>query len=142
MARTRVVAAFIGLVAAASVVAVLGSIGIGPMIGAFHHSTPRDAHGGVVRLEHYPVPEGPVPPAFGRPTRSDARTLPLDLVHQYIPDPLPAPLFQGWMCRSGGDTVVIFADGYKVTYGPCKAPPSIERLWEQMVVAIRGEAVN
>lgn len=62
------------------------------------------------------------------------------LVTRYIPDPLPAPLFQGPTCRLSGDLVVTFADGFSLTYGPCKRPLSINRLWAGMVYVLADGA--
>jgi hypothetical protein len=37
-----------------------------------------------------------------------------------IPVPLPAPSWQGLVCRTGGDVIVTLRDGSEITYGPCR----------------------
>ena len=113
----------------------LGLLGVGPMTALFHRPIDADDHGGITRLEIVPVPEGPVSPTFARQPASEG-TKPLSLVAQYIPDPLPATLYQGPMCRSGGDLIVTFADDSTVTYGPCRRPASIDRLWAGIVYVL------
>jgi hypothetical protein len=127
----------IPLVAVALVaVLILGLIGVGPLRPLFHRSISADAHGGIVRLQLEPTPEGPSPPWFEKsPTNQSSKAL--DLVQRYIPDPLPATVPQ-WGCNTGGDLVVTFADGTVVTYGPCHRPASIDRLWAHMVSVLQG----
>lgn len=67
------------------------------------------------------------------PSRWVTYLQPLEPVEQYIPDPLPAPLDQPADCRFGGSLVVTLADGLKLTYGPCRRPPSINSLWAAMI---------
>ncbi|MGZ4151766.1 MAG: hypothetical protein ACXVP3_04915 [Actinomycetota bacterium] len=82
------------------------------------------------------IPEGPGAPAFKRsPKPGDPWEKPLDLVVQYIPDPLPAPLHQGADCL-GGDLIVKLADGSKITYGPCDRPGSINSLRAAMIYVV------
>jgi hypothetical protein len=58
--------------------------------------------------------------------------MPLSLIEDAIPFPLPAPGWQGF-CQMGGNVVVHLADGRTIEYGPCHRPESIERLRERML---------
>jgi hypothetical protein len=117
------------------VVVALGLLGVGPLTPVFHRPIDAADHGGIARLQLQPVPEGvQAPPFERRPSSEGAR--PLSLVAEYIPDPLPAPLYQGPTCHPGGDLIVTFADGYTVTYGPCRRPPLINRLWAGMIYVL------
>lgn len=127
--------ASIGVAIAFVLVVALGLLGIGPLTPLFHRPTHPAEHGGLIRLQLQPVPEGPQSPPFESSPSSEGAK-PLSLVARYIPDPLPAPLYQGPTCRSGGDLVVTFGDGSTITYGPCKRPPSINRLWAWMIYAL------
>jgi hypothetical protein len=80
------------------------------------------ANGGVVAVDIRPIPEGPLPKSSPR----------IDLIERFIPDPLPAPLFQ-WFCGMGGNLVVALGNGTEVTYGPCYRPASIDHLWAEIV---------
>ncbi len=84
-------------------------------------------HGKIMRLQLLPIPEGPTSPVFVRGREGDKFTVDLSSVARYIPYPLPPPLDQG-SCETGGNLVVTFADGYKLLYGPCRRPASINRL--------------
>jgi hypothetical protein len=127
MKRTAVSAA---LLLAVILLAIVGSIGLGPLRGLFHHDIATSAHGGIVEVRMAPIPEGAAPNPFER-SPSD-RAWSLQRIVPFIPDPLPAPLFQGPACGMGGDLVVTFADGYEVTYGPCHRPASIDHLWAEI----------
>jgi len=127
MARPRVRWVVVGVSFVVAAAIGLGVIGVGPLTGVFHRPIPIASHGGVERLQLEPVPEGEVPPAFERSPAAEA-SISLALVASYIPDPLPAPLFQGPTCEFGGNLIVTLADGTTVTYGPCKRPASVERL--------------
>jgi hypothetical protein len=116
-------------------VAALGLLGVGPATKVFHRSIDATAHGGIARLEIQPYPEGPVPDTFDR-TPSGKVERPLRLVTPYIPSPLPAPLYQGPTCAFGGNLIIRFADGAQVTYGPCRRPASIDRLWAWMIYTL------
>lgn len=116
-----------GAVAVAiALILVMGVTGVGPAASFFHRPISAAPHGGVVSVELVPIPEGPAPglgsdPEIFRQVKSS------------IPEPLPAPLRQ-WFCGgSGGDLVVTFADGEKVTYGPCRRPSSIDALWARII---------
>jgi hypothetical protein len=114
------------------VVVIVGGwiLGFGPVWSAAVAIDPDD-HGGIQSLQLVPFPEGPDSPLFEREP-SDA-SVPLSAVSSSIPDPLPAPRWQGLTCGMGGDLVVIFADGTSVRHGPCKRPESIDRLWSRMI---------
>ena len=113
------------LLAIALVIAALvagGGVGVGPVTPVFYRPIPIAANGGVAGVAVLPIPEGPQP--SGGP--------PIDVLEPYIPDPLPAPLFQ-WFCGSGGDLIVTLGNGTQVTYGPCYRPASIDHLWAEIV---------
>lgn len=95
-------------------------------------------HGGIESLQLVPFPEGPDSPLFERTPAHDG-SVPLSTVVDEIPDPLPAPRWQGLTCGMGGNLVVTFADGQSVTYGPCKRPASIDRLWDSMIAALNAQ---
>ncbi len=85
---------------------------------------PIAPNGGVAEIDIVPIPEGPPSVPFQcTPTAQEFR--PLAQIERFIPDPLPAPLFQG-SCGIGGNMVVILGNGNQVTYGPCFRPASIE----------------
>ena len=99
-----------------------GALGVGPLTPVFYRPISISANGGVAAVDVRPIPAGPQPRS--RPS--------IDLVEPYLPDPLPAPLFQ-WFCGTGGDLVVTLANGMQVTYGPCYRPASIDHLWAEIV---------
>jgi hypothetical protein len=92
----------------------------------------------IVRIQTIPVPEGPVAPEFTLNPTGNRFSRPLSEIQQYIPAPLPEPLVQPPHCF-GGNLVVTFADGSKVTYGPCQRPDSINNLWAGMMYVIDPE---
>jgi hypothetical protein len=109
----------------------LGVAGLGPFTPVFHRPIPISANGGVVEVDLVPIPEGPPSVPFQRtPTAQPFR--PLAQIERFIPDPLPAPLFQG-LCGMGGNMVVTLGNGKQVTYGPCYRPASIDHLWAEML---------
>lgn len=113
------------LVALAFIVAALvagGAVGVGPVTLVFDRPISISANGGVAGIDLRPIPEGPEPSSLP----------PINLIARYIPDPLPAPLFQ-WFCGSGGNLVITLGNGRQVTYGPCYRPASIDRLWAEIV---------
>jgi hypothetical protein len=75
-------------------------------------------------IEFIPFPEGPQQPGFtnGVPDRFH---VPIQLVADAIPSPLPGPLRQGITCDSGGEVAFRLVDGRTITYGPCRIPASI-----------------
>lgn len=119
----------VALVVAAALVG-LGVAGIGPLTTVFYRPTPISANGGVAEIDIQPIPEGPGLVFQRNPTSRGVR--PLAQIEQLIPDPLPAPLFQG-LCGMGGNMVIILGNGKRVTYGPCHRPASIDRLWAEIV---------
>lgn len=85
----------------------------------------------VQSVQLVPVPEGPVSPAFVRdPTREFQ--LPINLIEDSIPVPLPAPKWQGF-CGIGGNVVVKLTDGRTIEYGPCRRPESIDLVRQRMI---------
>ncbi len=97
-------------------------------------STQSNSHGAVVRLQLVPIPEGPTAPSFERNAPvGDKFVRPLERVQAYIPDPFPTLLEQPADCTVGGNLAVTFADGFRLTYGPCSRPASINRLWARMI---------
>lgn len=85
-----------------------------------------------VALDAYP--EGPPGPTFMRGERPDGELyLPFEQIEQFIPDPLPKTAWQGLACGIGGNLIVTLHDGDTITYGPCRRPESIDRLWAHMV---------
>jgi hypothetical protein len=118
---------------------VIGVLAAGCTGGAVpQHSLVHAArHGGIVRVELVPIPEGNPAPSFEiSPPSGDPRARPLGDVRSYIPEPLPGPLAQPDDCSFGGDLVVTFADGSKVRYGPCERPGAINRLWAAMTYVL------
>lgn len=99
-----------------------GAVGVGPLTSVFNRPISISANGGVVEVDIRPIPEGPEPNSLP----------PIDLIKSYIPDPLPAPLFQ-WFCGTGGDLVVPLGNVRQVTYGPCYRPASIDHLWAEII---------
>jgi len=99
-----------------------GAVGIGPLTPVFYQPISIAANGGVVGVDIRPIPEGPPPPPGP----------PVSQIAAYIPDPLPAPLFQ-WFCDGGGDLTITLSNGRHVTYGPCYRPASIDHLWAEIV---------
>lgn len=96
---------------------------------ALRRPIPIAPNGGVAAVDIRSIPEGPQPKGGA----------PIDLIEPYIPDPLPAPLFQ-WFCGTGGDPVVTLGKGRQVTYGPCYRPASIDRLWaESIYIDTKGQ---
>lgn len=131
----RPVVALGAFVALAMIIAWL--LGFGPPLGVGRRAISPAAHGGIRSLQLVPFPEGPDSPLFERTPAAEG-SMPLSAVERSIPDPLPAPLWQGLMCGQGGNLVVTFDDGGRVSYGPCKRPRSIDRLWERMIAALDG----
>jgi hypothetical protein len=100
-------------------------------------STQSNSHGAVVGLQLVPIPEGRSAPSFERSAPAGNKFVrPLDTVREYMPDPFPTPLDQPADCIAGGNLVVTFADGFKLTYGPCSRPTSINRLWAGMIYVL------
>jgi hypothetical protein len=108
-------------------------LGFGPVWSAVVSIDPDD-HGGIRSLQLVPFPEGPDSPLFER--EPSEVSVPLSAVSSSIPDPFPAPRWQGLTCTMGGDLVVTFGDGSTVAYGPCKRPAQIERLRTAMIAAL------
>ncbi len=108
----------------------LGVARIGPLSPVYSQAIPVAANGGVTEIDLVPAPEGP-PVSFKRVPTTAGGVFPLGPAERFIPDPLPAPLFQ-WLCDRGGDMVVILGNGKEVTYGPCYRPASINRLWAEL----------
>lgn len=123
------------IVGALLVAAVVGGwvFGFGPIWADVDSIDPTD-HGGIQSLQLVPFPEGPNSPLFER--NPSGGSVPLSTVLRFVPDPLPRPRWQGLTCGMGGDLVVTFADGTSVSYGPCKRPDSIDRLWSRMIEAL------
>jgi hypothetical protein len=126
--------AFLGLVILA--IAAGWLLGFGPPWGVGRPISASE-HGGIQSLQLVPFPEGPNSPLFEAPPVS-RESLPLTAVEGSIPDPLPAPSWQGLMCDMGGNLNVTFADGKTVSYGPCKKPTSIERLRQRMLAVLHA----
>jgi hypothetical protein len=122
-------AALIALVAL--VLLALGLVGTGPLMPLFYKSIPVAANGGVTEIDLAPVPEGP-PLSFRRTPTTAGGVRPLGPFERFIPEPLPAPMFQ-WGCNRGRDMVITLANGKEVTYGPCYRPASINQLWSELV---------
>jgi hypothetical protein len=103
-----------------------------------HFPTPAVPEGAVARLEIVGVPEGAPPAIFERHVSADGpwQQKLLSLVRKYLPRLFPRPLDQPDDCSIGGDLVATFADGTKLSYGPCVRPDSINRLWAAMMYAI------
>jgi hypothetical protein len=103
-----------------------------------HVPTPTAPQGALVKLELVPIPEG-VSLSFERhPPGDNMSVRPLGLVRPYIPGAFPPPLDQPEGCTIGGDLVATFADGSKLSYGPCARPESINRLWAATVFEVDG----
>ncbi len=109
----------------------LGVADLGPITPVFYRPIPISANGGVAEIDIVPIPEGPSSVPFRR-TPTDQAFTPLATIERFIPDPLPAPLFQ-WLCGVGGNMVVILGNGKQVTYGPCYRPASMDHLWAEML---------
>jgi hypothetical protein len=92
----------------------------------------------VLSIELVPIPEGPPSPRFVRNLTGEFQ-IPLSLIEDSIPAPLPAPKWQGFSCRFGGNVVVQLADGRTIEYGPCRRPESIERLRQRMIGVLREQ---
>ena len=86
-------------------------------------------------IEFRPVPEGPPEAGFTRGV-PDRWHVPIQLVEQDIPSPLPAPEHQGIGCNSGYEVVFTLHDGRSVTYGPCRVPGSIVQFRAEAFAAI------
>ena len=100
---------------------------------AFLHSRPIALSANrVVELRIQPVPEGPMPAMFQRSPSPGA--LAISTVLQSVPTPLPHPAWQ-FGCSTRGDLLVTLDDGRVITYGPCRRPASINRLWAAMMTA-------
>jgi hypothetical protein len=126
--------AFFGLVLLALTAGWL--LGFGPPWGV-GRAISASEHRGIRSLQLVPFPEGPNSPLFERPPVSH-ESFPLSTVEASIPDPLPAPSWQGFMCNMGGNLEVTFADGETVSYGPCERPASIERLRQRMLEVLHA----
>jgi hypothetical protein len=87
-----------------------------------------------VRIQ--PVPEGPPAPPFVLEPGPDER--PLEEIDRFIPRPLPAPLSQS--CTFGGDLIVTLESGREISYGPCRRPVEIDRLWWHILDVISDGA--
>jgi hypothetical protein len=111
------------VVATVAGIAVIGgsAVGVGPFSPLIYRTTSISANGGLVAVAIRAVPEGP-----------PLNAVPLDQLKPYVPDPLPAPLFQ-WLCSQGGDLTVTLGNGTTVIYGPCYRPAAINRLWARYV---------
>ncbi len=124
-----------GAITAISIAMLVGCTGSGSPTAegtAASSQVATAGHGKIMSLQLAPIPEGPMSPIFRRDARASERfTVVLRSVARYIPHPLPPPLDQG-SCETGGNLVVTFADGYKLAYGPCRRPASIDRLWAGM----------
>ena len=129
------IVAFLGLVVLVPAAAWLLGFGPPPGIG---RPISASEHGGIESLQLGPFPEGPNSPLFEDPP-APASSVPLSAVEAYVPDPLPAPRWQGIACRMGGNLDVTFVDGGTVSYGPCKKPASIERLREAMLEVLEAQ---
>lgn len=103
----------------------------GPLSAVYYQSIPVAASGGVTEIDVVLVPEGPTLSVRDVPSRAGG-VIPLASVQRFIPDPLPAPEFQ-WICDRGSDMVITLRSGKQVTYGPCRRPASIDRLWTELV---------
>jgi hypothetical protein len=68
-----------------------GAVGVGPLTPVFYRPISISANGGVAAVDLRPIPEGPQLKTSSR----------IDLIEPYVPDPLPAPLFQ-WFVGLGG----------------------------------------
>ena len=106
--------------------------------GTEHFPTPAVPEAALVRLEIVGVPEDAPPPVFERHVSGESALprIPLSRVRKYVPTPFPSPVDQPNDCVMGGDLVATFADGTKLSYGPCVRPDSINRLWAAMMYAI------
>ena len=116
-------AALLGALIAAPVA--LGVAGFGPLTPLFNKPIPIAENDGVVGVDIRAIPEGPPFPGVE-----------LAEIRQYIPDPLPAPLIQGF-CQYGGSVTVYLGNCRKVVYGPCRRPVSIDRLAHEMALHAR-----
>ena len=128
------IVAFLGLVVL--VLAIAWLFGFGPPLGIGRPISASE-HGGIESLQLVPFPEGPYSPLFEDPP-APASSVPLSAVEADVPDPLPAPRWQGVACRMGGNLEVTFVDGKTVSYGPCRKPASIERLRESMLAVLHA----
>jgi hypothetical protein len=128
------IVAFLGLVIVALTAGWV--LGFGPLRGVGRPISASE-HGGIRSLQLVPFPEGPNSPLFERPPVPQG-SLPLTAVEASIPNPLPAPSWQGFTCGMGGNLEVTFADGETVSYGPCKKPTSIERLRQRMLAVLHA----
>ncbi len=129
LGQMRSRAALLALLVTAAIVG-LGIAGLGPLTSVFYRPISISANGGVREMDVQPVPEGPGL-VFKRAPRTEG-VRPLAQIEQFIPDPLPPPLFQG-ICGMGGNMQVILGNGRHVTYGPCYRPTSINHLWAEML---------
>jgi hypothetical protein len=125
-----------GVVVGAAVVGLvwLGASGILDRSGSINVD-----YGQIRSIRLQSVPEGPPGPLFvPRPHRPDE--LPLELVRDFVPAPLPAPLHQPGGCGNSGDLIIVLkGSGRTITYGPCRWPWQISELWGAMIES--GEAV-
>jgi len=129
------IVAFLGFVLLALTIGLV--FGFGPPWGVGRPIS-ASGHGGIRSLQLVPIPEGPSSPLF-EDEPAHASSLPLSAVEGYIPDPLPAPLWQGVTCGQGGNLDVTFQDGETVSYGPCREPISIERLRQRMLAVLHAQ---
>lgn len=99
-------------------------------------SRPLDIHRAAIKsVEVQPDPEGPPGPVFTRAPDPDRGALsqPFSAIAEFIPDPLPHSVWQGFNCEFGGDLIVTLLDGSQVVYGPCRRPLSIDELWAHLL---------
>ena len=116
----------------------VGALAVGAVAGwiAYQKSQPvavrlRD----IEEIRLVPIPEGPQAPTFDRRPHGSAQR-PMRLIAPFIPIPLPHPVWQGWTCEYGGDLVVELRNGRTITYGPCRRPRSIDRLWKHTIMVL------
>lgn len=113
---------------------VIMALGLGDLLAFAYQRVTWDAVGPseVEKIEVDPIPEGPPGPRFARRPLS-REALPLKLVADAIPDPLPAPSWQGFRCSFGGNVVIETRGGQRIEYGPCRRPELIERLLDELL---------
>ena len=72
-------------------------------------------------------PAGPPQEAFTRTPEPFSE--PIDPIVGAIPNPLPHPVWQGFLCRGELRLTLTISDGSTVTYGPCRYPVGIRPLY-------------
>jgi hypothetical protein len=82
----------------------------------------------VAGVDRQSLPMGPGIPGYSSTAPVDRRHL-LAKIDQFIPDPLPHPVWQGFGCDGGWETIVTLVDGRAIIYGPCHIPSSIMVMW-------------